>query len=361
MTAAALGSSRSRWLFSPRGDLGLLIGPAVAATAVALWLPVGTAVSPAAWLALVVGVDVAHVYASLHRTYLHPLERRRRARLLIGAPLAALGGASALCLVSTGLFWRVLAYVAVWHFIKQQVGFAALYRVRAGLPTRSRAARLERAALWALCLGPVVWWHAHLPRRFAWFVEGDFVAGLPGWAGDAALAIAGVVVLAHVAVRLRSGEPPGGRDLWVATTGGVWVGGIVLTDSDLGFTATNVVLHGVPYMALVAWVGSREGSAPRGGSWIAAGIGFVVPLLALALLEEGAWDALVWHDHEALFGAWGPPAWLAALAVPVLAVPQITHYLLDGAIWKLGPGQERLRQAITGPRGSAPPSTLPSR
>ena len=158
--------------------------------------------------------------------------------------------------------------------------------------------------------------------------------------------IGALIVLAHGVLRVRSAEAIGGRDLWILTTALVWFGGIVLTDGDLAFTATNVVLHGVPYLALVAWVQRRE-AVQAGRSW--GGVWrFALPLVGLAMLEEGLWDALVWHDHEGYFGAWDPPSWAAAVAVVVLAVPQITHYLLDGHIWRLGPGQERLR-AILGP------------
>lgn len=337
-----------RWLVSPAFDLGLLVGPAAVALAVAFALPPGLETPPWLWLALVVGIDVAHVYASLWRTYWHPVERAERAGLLLAAPVLALVGSALLCAVSTALFWTVLAYVAVWHFIKQQIGFVALYRLRAGLPTRSPAARLERAVVWALCGVPVLWWHAHLPRSFTWFLEGDFLPGLPMPVLHVAGALGVGIVGAHAAVRLRSGEPVGGRDLWLVTTGAVWFGGIVFTDGDLAFTATNVVLHGVPYLALVAWIGGREEARalPFTRRGLARGALFLLPLLALALVEEGLWDALVWHDHEGWFGAWSPSELTAAVAVPLLAVPQVTHYLLDGAIWKLGPGQERLRAAI---------------
>jgi len=56
----------------------------------------------------------------------------------------------------------------------------------------------------------------------------------------------------------------------------------------------------------------------------------------------------VWHDHPWLFPAADPPAWLAAAAVPLLATPQVTHYLLDGFIWKLGPTNPGLRPLLEG-------------
>lgn len=355
MTAARRG-----WLVSPRFDLALLSGPALVATAVAFALPAGTGVPPAAWLVLVVFIDVAHVWASLYRTYLDPAELRRRPVLYAVTPLAALAGGAALYSLGSAWFWTVLAYVAVHHFIKQQIGFVALYRVRDGLSTRSPEAHLERAAVWAVTLLPLLWWHVHLPRTFEWFVVGDFVVGLPAWVLPPAATLAVAVVAAHVVLRLRSRRAAPGRDLWIGTTAAAWFGGIVLTDSDAAFTATNVVLHGVPYVALVVWVSrerwSREGTGPAlrslfFGPGLVLGIGL---LLVLGTVEEGLWDALVWHEREAWRGAWDPPPWVPGVAVPLLAVPQITHYVLDGFIWKL-PSNPSVRAVLSAPHEDPTP------
>ena len=60
-------------------------------------------------------------------------------------------------------------------------------------------------------------------------------------------------------------------------------------------------------------------------------------LVVLAFVEEGLWDALVWQENDWLFGLWpDPPRWLTLVAVGFLAIPQVTHYLLDGLIWKMG-------------------------
>ena len=60
----------------------------------------------------------------------------------------------------------------------------------------------------------------------------------------------------------------------------------------------------------------------------------------LALLEEGLWDIAVFRDHPAFFGVFyddqvAPHSALTWL-VPLLSLPQLTHYVLDGIIWKKG-------------------------
>jgi len=63
---------------------------------------------------------------------------------------------------------------------------------------------------------------------------------------------------------------------------------------------------------------------------------YLIALCVLALGEEWLWDAFVWHEHDALLAT--PALSLeqaAPLLVPLLSVPQLTHYLLDGFLWRL--------------------------
>ena len=59
---------------------------------------------------------------------------------------------------------------------------------------------------------------------------------------------------------------------------------------------------------------------------------YLAVLLGLAVFEESLWELAVWGEHfsdEFLLDA----QWLW-LAVPLLALPQLTHYVLDGFIWR---------------------------
>ena len=83
------------------------------------------------------------------------------------------------------VFWRVLAYIAVFHFVRQQFGFVMLYRHRCG--ERSLAdRRLDKMAIYSTMLYPLAFWHATSDRRFEWFAEGDFLS-LPTWISPVAL------------------------------------------------------------------------------------------------------------------------------------------------------------------------------
>jgi len=179
---------------------------------------------------------------------------------------------------------------------------------------------------------------------------------------------------AHRAIWLRQFHP--GKDLVVATTAVCWYVGIVALNSDYAFTVTNVITHGVPYMVLVGWLQSeqQDGASHRHtcqsvGSHVAANVAtsiirrpggrwwqFVGLIWLLAYVEELLWDCGVWHDRSWLFGpAWNIGNWDQVL-VPLLAVPQITHYVLDGFIWR-----RRSNRDVGELVGSAPISDVPGR
>jgi hypothetical protein len=213
----------------------------------------------------------------------------------------------------------------------------ALYRARAGEPAGA-GWWVDAAAVYMATLYPLAYWHAHLPRQFWWFLPGDF-AQLPAWVERAAWPLY-VAALAAYAARsahawLVRGAGNPGKDIVVATTAVCWYAGIVAYNSDYAFTVTNVVIHGVPYMALVWWYARRR--APSAGATyrrlVRWPVIFLATLWLLAYAEELLWDRALWHERSWLFGGAWADDWKAWL-VPALALPQITHYVLDGFIWR---------------------------
>lgn len=319
----------------------------------------------AIWILGVVLVDVAHVYASLYRTYLDPVARRLHRPRLVWAPILCGWVGFLVHLESPRLFWTVLAYVAIFHFIKQHVGFAMLY-ARAGGEDRA-ARRWAEIAIWAGTLGPVIHWHANLPRNFVWFIEGDMVAGLPRWVGVCAMLVTAAVMLGFAGSRVvrrgRSSNPF--LVAMVVLPALNWTLGIVVFDDDRVFTVTNVLLHGVPYMALVWVTGGRQrtrGLIRRAHTLPLLAV-YYGSLVVFAFGEEGLWDRLVWHDHPGLFG---PSSTLDAhpvvvsVIIALLTVPQATHYLLDRWIWRVGPSNPALGvQLGFEPRGQSPHESPP--
>lgn len=340
---------RAAWLFSPRVDLCVFLGSALLSLAL-LWVGARAGVleddSPDwAWVPAVLLVDVAHVWATAFRVYLDGEELRRR--LWLYALVPAVGLLLGVALYSEGelLFWRALAYLAVFHFVRQQYGWVALYRARAG--ERGRLGWwVDAAAVYMATLYPLAYWHANLPRRFNWFLAGDF-GRLPALVERVAWPLYCLALSAYAArtlyLWLVRGRANPGKDVVVVTTAVCWYAGVVSYNSDYAFTVTNVIIHGVPYFALVyfyararreqlAAAPSAQGRVYR---LLARGpLVFIATLWLAAYAEELLWDRSLWHERGWLFGASWETGALKMLVVPLLALPQLTHYVLDGFVWR---------------------------
>ena len=145
----------------------------------------------------------------------------------------------------------------------------------------------------------------------------------------------------------RSRKVPTGKILWLLTTAGNWYLGIVHFNSDIVFTLTNVIAHGVPYIALIFFYIDKKSSIkaperPASKAQIGTSIlSIMIFSLLLAFGEEYLWDMFLNRSRSALF-EWFFAYPLRALQTPqgqalalaLLSVPQVTHYVLDGFIWK---------------------------
>ena len=370
---------RTTWLFSPIVDLATFLGSAVlslALLAVGHWLGILHSDSPEwTWLSTVLLIDVAHVYATCWRVYFDPQEFRRRRALYVLAPAIIFAIGWALHSESSTWFWRILAYMAVFHFVRQQYGWVALYRVRSG-EKQTWVRWLDTLAIYSATLYPLVWWHAHLPREFAWMISEDFAAGfarLPEFVEPVCAVAYWMILATYFAASLCRGftlqEWNPGKDIVVLTTAVCWYVGIITFNSDYAFTVTNVIIHGVPYFVLVywyrySWTQSKRESLNDSIEWdtefdsdettvadpdakhpsvrrrnrisptIRRFVIFMGSLWLLAYAEEFLWHRGVWDTRDWLFGTGLGLHDLRSWLVPLLAVPQLTHYVLDGFIWK---------------------------
>jgi len=337
------------WIYSARVDGVFILAPGLLATCIALWLMhsgFGSAdVSAWMWLLLVVGIDVAHVYSTVYRTYFDKQERSRLAVWLWAVPLFAWIVGMVCYSISPLLFWSALAYTAVFHFIRQQYGFVMIYsRSEWTLPKWCK--RLDQIAIYAATLGPLLYWHTHLPRAFVWFVEGDFIA-LPAICWTVGKWLYALTLIAYFAkeiwlfARYKQLNLP--RNAMMLITASSWYVGIVIAQGDLIFTLTNVVAHGIPYIALTFMYKKAEVTRfNRVKSWFTLRwMPLTIGLIILfAYVEEGIWDGFVWREHLRIFPVFDQlpqidTANLLAVLVPLLTVPQLTHYVLDAVIWRL--------------------------
>ncbi len=350
----------SNWIFSKRYDLICLFIPVWGVWLVMFCLPttwITMDVPVWAWVIFVLGIDVSHVWSTLFRTYLDREEFEQHRKLLILAPVLAFLVAVAISAISMTLFWRVLAYVAVFHFVKQQYGFMRIYKAKAQDFRKQWIS--DNFVIYLSMLYPVFFWHINLDRQFSWFITGDFIQWQPvfistiNWLGSLLYFLIIGFWLVQEFYGSRGSSFPTGKVLWVLTTAGNWYIGIVYFNSDLVFTITNVVAHGIPYLALVLFYQQRKfqlKSIQVGKLKYALMV--ITGIFLLAFGEEYFWDLFVIKENQDFFAAFLPyfetlPAlhW-QVLATAILSVPQITHYIVDGYIWKNNDKNPYLKDAL---------------
>ena len=203
-SAKPLGSG---WILGPVGDALAFSGSVLAGLGLVAWAALRgqleAPVSPLLFLLLVAVIDVGHVYATAFRVYLDLPELRRRPALYLGLPLLAYAGGILLYSHGPMVFWRVLAYLAVFHFVRQQWGWVAIARRRAGEHSLLER-RFDQAVIYACTLYPLLHWHTHLPAPIAWFLAGDF-APLPAWLDPLGFSLHALLLGAFVLRQLQRG------------------------------------------------------------------------------------------------------------------------------------------------------------
>mgnify|MGYP003574861390 CR=1 FL=1 len=332
------------WIHRAKTDLLFIIGPSFFVLAIIFMFQdyiteIENDYSFYTWLFLIVFIDVAHVYATLFKTYFVADEFQKKKKLLILLPIVCFVISMVLFSFGSLVFWSFLAYVAVFHFIRQQYGFMRLY-ARNEEKTKISVI-VDNLAIYAATVYPMLFWFLSPNRKFNWFVEDEFfhfenqnLLEILFWVYIGILVIY-VVRTAFISFKKRFFNVP--KNSIILGTALSWYFGIVYFNDDLIFTLLNVVSHGIPYMALVYFreveskVDSGSGVFSFLKSYNAVFI-YVLILLGIAFSEEFLWEFFVWNENISVsnfdFSGW------QFVLVPLLSVPQFTHYLLDGFIWK---------------------------
>lgn len=335
------------WLHHARTESLLILAPSLLPVAIVILFQdyfIHHTVSDFWWVVLVLVIDVGHVYSTLFRLYWDRPTFLQYKRTLILIPVIAFGAGILIHIYSGALFWRLLAYIAVYHFVRQQYGFMRLYSRKENQTSTQRW--IDITAIYMATLYPLCYWHLHLTKELSWFVPGDFISVSNSAVIDQVLLTLYVLSIVFYLIKellftLKYGiNLP--KNLIIVGTYLSWYTGIVMFQGDLIFTMLNVVAHGIPYMGLIWIYGERKDvthfSFTLKGVAIFCGI-----LILLAYLEEGLWDILVWKDHQAIFPFMQSLApldnpYVLSIIVPLLVLPQITHYVLDGFIWRFSKG-----------------------
>ena len=342
------------WIKSPSFDWWWFIAPMAIPPLVALFLPhqftaqQKTEIFPWSWILIVLSIDVAHVYSTVYKTYFKPSAwKNHRIKMLIVPFVIWIIGVMAYS-ISSKLFWSLLAYFAVFHFIRQQYGFFRLYSLKSA-PVKGLRKIILNSSIYAAPVIPIIIWHLRGQQNFNWLTAGDFVYfNLPALVPlmNILLAVFAIVYFYVEWLEMKTNKAwnvP--RILLTYSTGISYYISVVLINNDFVFSLVNVIGHGIPYLALV-WFSEKRtlnNESPTILKIVLAKWGWVLFYLivfAFAYVEESMWDVLIWRENSVPFG-WMysfvdaiSDEQIISFVIPLLIMPQVVHYVLDGYIWR---------------------------
>ena len=165
------------WIHKAKTDLAFIIGPSFFVLAIIFLFQdyiteIENKYSFYTWLFLIVFIDVAHVYATLFKTYFVADEFKKNKKRLLLLPTICFAIGIILFSFGSLVFWSFLAYVAVFHFIRQQYGFMRLY-ARNEEKTKLSVV-IDNLTIYASTGYPMLYWFFSSERKFNWFVANEF-------------------------------------------------------------------------------------------------------------------------------------------------------------------------------------------
>lgn len=362
LSAPAASRSGHSWLVSGAFDGFFFLGSALAV--VAAWVAHARfGVKPFHVLAFVaVASNGPHLTSTWTRVYLDRSELRRRPMVFVGVPLLIgvallwlmakgpalaplLGEAGATRAVVTAferpgrVITSIILYWAVWHFAAQCYGLLRLYQRRSGEPERV-GLRAESAFVFAVAAAGLAW-RLHFGPTVL-FGSPALAPPIPGalvFALLAVVAVCAAFVLADQTRRAATGQGVAWTRMAFlgAVVLGFWVPFMLIDDGTTAFAAA-ACWHGFQYLGIV-WHFNRRRHATSDGQgarlvwWVSQPgrvrvAAYAALLLALAGLAYAVIFAAAWA------GGWSSHA-VAGFVWPWLT---LSHYFIDGLIWKMRKG-----------------------
>jgi hypothetical protein len=236
----------------------------------------------------------------------------------------------------------VILYWATWHFVAQNWGIMRIYQRKSGEPQESLPMMLERPLLLLFVLWCVLF-RIHTGPRVLFGTEVFHVVPSKDVV-YALLAVIVVLFLVYLLERVRTRDEPWAKAAWIrfgflfcAFLGFFVPFQMIVTDDTSAFAAA-ACWHGFQYLGMVRFYHRntwRAGVDPNAKiiSWLSQpgwkrGLLYMAFLGALAGSVYGVIFALSLVTREAgwNFYTWGAVIWITLT---------LSHYWLDGVIWKL--------------------------
>ncbi|PCJ19784.1 MAG: hypothetical protein COB02_06225 [Candidatus Cloacimonadota bacterium] len=343
--------AKHKWIVSSKFDLFVFLGPIFFATLISpfAYIYYPNSIPLWAFVTIIILFDVAHVWATNYRIYFDIFEVKRRPLFYL-LPIPVFFIISYLvCFYSQNLFWTILAYVAVFHFIKQPWGFVSIYKRKYQEKSKFDL-HFDKYMVWAAGIYPVFIWHSSPGRVFDWFNAGEsFIVKLPKEVIPYlyVLYISGIFVYILRQIYLFKTQNffnlP--KNILMSAIYLTWSIGIYITNPLISAAFLNL-FHGVPFFAII-WLYSKNKYLSEATNYPFLSKVFKSKYLFLffgivfipALIEEFFWDFMIWHIYLPDLSYYSLSLEVKSFCIALLSLPQIIHYWLDMFIWKMNEKQ----------------------
>lgn len=284
-----------------------------------------------------------HLVSTWTRVYFDPREWKARPVALVVMP-ALVGLAVFTITVQLGLFGQrllnsAILYWATWHFVAQNWGILRIYQRKSGEPATSLGLKLERPLLLLIVLFCMAHRISTGPRVL--FGVEVLYPPLPRALVLSLLLPIGVLTGLLVAQRLKERREAWAKAGWIrfafiaCSFLGFFVPFQLITTDDTSAFAAAASWHGFQYLGMVRYYHRntwRDGVDPNARliSWLSQpGWTRAVLYVALLLAMAGAVYGVIYG--LSLVTPWDFYTWAAIVWVSLT----LSHYWIDGVIWKL--------------------------
>jgi hypothetical protein len=350
------------WIFSAPQDFLFFFGTLLVGIIFGLYIEntgiVDTYQKTIVYLILVnILLDEGHVYATLFRTFFDKVEMKRRGHLIIGSLIGVALVHLILILISYKLFTHVLAYVALYHVVRQQIGFVHITFLKD--PNKEVEDRKwDRGIIYLMTIACALYWFSHFEQtgKDFYFTKGDVFA-IPSFIGDVAIKLMWCGVIAYfireVGKFRKYGQLNIAKYIVVSTTFIHWYLGLVATHYLFLFVAMTYFYHSIPYIALVYKYSARETGSLTQLRWTKIfgplkWVPFVLVFFLGSYIEYNGWFQVI---PEAFAHIFVVPLFTMSEAtqnifIGFMWVPLVTHYVIDGFIWKFSDPKSNLKSNL---------------
>ncbi|MDQ7008714.1 MAG: hypothetical protein Q9M94_00280, partial [Candidatus Gracilibacteria bacterium] len=266
------------------------------------------------FLALIV-FDVPHVWSTLYKTYLDKEIVENNKQMLFLVPFLSFIIISIIVFSDLSLFllFWLLAFFAVYHFIKQQLGVVMLYSSKE-VKVREKEEnifykKLDYYLIWLITGMPIIYWFSNLDtRKYSWFTDYEFVK-LPNELFPTLWFLFIIYILYYIFIQIKrikfNHDINYYKYLYLIGTFIVWFTGIVWTNNMLIFGFGNMFLHGWNFIGIVYISTLNKIEDEKNKNYkimekiIKKGyLFFIIPLIIIGIIEQFGWSLMTFSDKD---------------------------------------------------------------